>query len=86
MPQLGESSRQRSRKEPRLVSAAKLFEKACDDGLLPSCVQLGHLHQTGKGVAKDDEQAKKLFDKACKGGEQTGCKSLEPPKDAGKKK
>jgi len=54
--------------------------------MLPSCVHLGQLHQRGKGVDEDEEEAKKLFEQACKGGEQAGCEALKSPQSPSKTK
>lgn len=59
------------------VRAAKLFEKACDNGNLDGCNNLGVLLKTGAdGVEPDLERALLLYQKACDGKEMFGCGNL----------
>ena len=41
--------------------AAKIWQKACESGEARGCVRLGFLHQSGKGVEKDDAKASLYF-------------------------
>jgi TPR repeat protein len=60
----------------RFAEAKPLFEKACDGGDLPGCVQLGELYESGYGVTQDHSQARMFFQKACDGKEMLGCTRL----------
>jgi len=52
--------------------ARDAYEKACDQGILPSCASLGSLFQD----AGDNDNARKYFQEACDGGVAEGCDLL----------
>ena len=52
--------------------ARDAYQKACDQGILPSCASLGSLYQD----AGDSGKARKYFQKACDGGVAEGCDLL----------
>ena len=56
--------------------AAELFKKACDDGNICGCNNLGAMYEKGFGVEKNEQKAVELFKKACDGGEMRGCFNL----------
>jgi ribosomal protein L32 len=49
--------------------ARKVYQKACDQEILPSCASLGSLYQD----ARDSGNARKYFQKACDGGVAEAC-------------
>ena len=57
-------------------TAAKHFEKTCDDGYIDSCSVLGMLYMDGQGVKQDYHKAAKLFEKACNGENIESCSVL----------
>ena len=61
---------------PEAVHGAALFRKACNNGFLYACGDLGELFVEGVGVPKDPVAATLLFRKACDGGEATGCHAI----------
>jgi hypothetical protein len=56
--------------------ARDAYEKACDQGILPSCASLGSLFQD----AGDGDHARKYFQEACDGGVAEGCDLLRGAK------
>jgi hypothetical protein len=56
--------------------ARDAYEKACDQGILPSCASLGSLFQD----AGDGDNARKYFQEACDGGVAEGCDLLRGAK------
>lgn len=42
------------------------YKKACDNGSMNGCINLGILYFTGEGVKQNPKKAKKLFVRACK--------------------
>jgi hypothetical protein len=52
--------------------ARDAYQRACDQGTLPSCASLGSLYQD----AGDSDNARKYFQKACKGGVTEACEFL----------
>jgi hypothetical protein len=52
--------------------ARDAYQRACDQGTLPSCASLGSLYQD----AGDNSNARKYFQKACDGGVAEGCDLL----------
>ena len=56
---------------------AAALEKACDDGSLRDCSNLGAIYMVGKGdVAKDEARAVALYKRACDGRDMAGCSNL----------
>jgi hypothetical protein len=49
--------------------ARDVYQKACDQGILPSCASLGTLYQD----AGNSDEARKYFNKACLGGVTEAC-------------
>jgi TPR repeat protein len=49
--------------------ARDAYQKACDQGILPSCASLGSLYQD----AGNSDEARKYFNKACLGGVTEAC-------------
>ncbi|WP_298946470.1 tetratricopeptide repeat protein [uncultured Campylobacter sp.] len=56
--------------------AAKLWQKACDEGDAGGCSGLGALYEYGKGVRQDYQKAVQFYQKACDGGVDVSCFSL----------
>jgi TPR repeat protein len=66
------------REDPEAVT---LLQSACDQQILPACVQLAsHFERKAKGQAKDDTdfkvEANSLYVKACDGGNPEACSKL----------
>jgi hypothetical protein len=62
--------------QKQYVEAKPLFEMACKNGELESCVYLGVLYENGIGADVDLPQAHLLYKKACDGGDMAGCNNL----------
>ncbi|OAF05383.1 hypothetical protein AYJ54_00280 [Bradyrhizobium centrolobii] len=58
------------------TDAMAAWRKAADKGSSAAMVELGVLHATGSGVAKDEAQARKLFEKAAQAGNPRGVSNL----------
>lgn len=56
--------------------ALSAWRKAADKGSTAAMVEIGAMHASGAGVAKDDEQARKLFQRAADAGNARGIASL----------
>ena len=56
--------------------ARLLFQKACDNGNMAGCNNLGTLFNKGLGVAQDPAQARLFYGKACEGGIEGACTLL----------
>lgn len=56
--------------------AAKLYEKACDEGDMQGCYNLGAMHENERGVKYDMQKAVSLYEKACNGDNVYGCYNL----------
>jgi TPR repeat protein len=59
-----------------MQKANQLYKRACDNGDMRGCRNLGISYHYGTGVAKDQKKAKQLYKKACDGGDKRGCKYL----------
>lgn len=59
-----------------LDKAVRLYQKACDSGVMFGCIQLGIFYQYGRGVTEDLSKAAQLYKKVCDGGEMLGCDLL----------
>ena len=57
--------------------AFESFKKACDDGNMRACHNLGVMYEKGNGVEKNEQKAVELYKKACDGGEMLGCRGLD---------
>nr|WP_314239031.1 hypothetical protein [uncultured Campylobacter sp.] len=53
--------------------AARLYQKACDEGWALGCSNLGVLYADGQGVKQNFPTAKQYYGKACDLGLQLGC-------------
>jgi hypothetical protein len=53
--------------------AADLYGRACEQGELRGCVNLGVLLEAGTGVNRDPERARELYARACDGGQALAC-------------
>jgi TPR repeat protein len=62
-----------NRQVPEAVAA---WRKAADKGSTSAMVELGVLHGTGSGVARDEAQARKLFERAALAGNPRGISNL----------
>ena len=62
-----------NRQMPEAIAA---WRKAADKGSSSAMVELGVLYGIGKGVAKDDAQARKLFERAAEAGTPRGVTNL----------
>src|SRR5258708_11721009 len=60
----------------QLPEAIGAWRKAADKGSSTAMVELGVLYGTGKGVAKDEAQARKLFERAAEAGNPRGVTNL----------
>ena len=56
--------------------AFESFKKACDDGNMRACHNLGVMYEKGNGVEKNEQKAVELYKKVCDGGEMFGCHNL----------
>ena len=56
------------------TKAKELFGKACNNGNIKGCYNLGFMFSNGDGVRQDKRKAKELYSKACDGGNMAGCK------------
>lgn len=56
-----------------LAFAARLFQRACDQGHAPACNNLGLAYQHAEGVPQDYELAMSSFERACSSGFAEGC-------------
>ena len=63
-------------KDGNITKAKKLYKKACKNGRMRACTNLGILYFTGDGVEKNHKKAKKLFVKACKKHYSRACYQL----------
>lgn len=59
--------------EDQLALAARMFQRACDEGHAAACNNLGLAHQTGEGVPVDYERARTAFQRACSDGIAEAC-------------
>jgi TPR repeat protein len=59
--------------EDQLVLAARMFQRACDQGHAAACNNLGLAHQSGEGVPVDHERARTAFQRACSEGIADAC-------------
>lgn len=57
-------------------TAAARYKSACDGGNASACANLGHLYQTGQGVAKDNAEASRYYKSACDEGVAGACTNL----------
>jgi TPR repeat protein len=62
-----------NRQMPEAIAA---WRRAADKGSTSAMVELGVLHGTGSGVAKDEAQARKLFQRAAEAGNPRGVSNL----------
>jgi uncharacterized protein len=60
----------------QVTEAVAAWRKAADKGSTSAMVELGVLHGTGAGVAKDEAQARKLFERAAQAGNPRGVSNL----------
>jgi TPR repeat protein len=60
----------------RYTEAFSSYQKACSEGMMLGCRNLGELYHEGLGVEKDFGKAQQCFAKACDGGNMWGCNSL----------
>jgi len=51
----------------------KHIKKACDNGYMKSCLNVGALYIGGRGVEQDYFKAIEYYEKACDGGNMEGC-------------
>ena len=57
-------------------TAAKYYTKACDDGVIEGCFNLGVMYADGEGVKQNYNKAATLFAMACDGGIAGACNNL----------
>jgi TPR repeat protein len=57
--------------------AAKWYRKAAEQGYLSAQLELGRMHEIGRGVTKDTTEAAKWYRKAAEQGSKRGEKSLK---------
>jgi hypothetical protein len=57
---------------PDVDTARKIYQKACDQGILSSCASLGIMYQDDHKYT----EARKYFKQACDGGVKEGCEYL----------
>jgi TPR repeat protein len=60
----------------QVAEAIAAWRKAADKGSTSAMVELGVLHGTGAGAAKDEAQARKLFERAAAAGNPRGISNL----------
>jgi TPR repeat protein len=57
----------RKLQDPSLdARAAQLYQRACDIGHTPSCIDLGKMYLDGVGVPQDRDHARRLFIRGCR--------------------
>ncbi|MFA6197283.1 MAG: tetratricopeptide repeat protein [Sulfurimonas sp.] len=56
--------------------AMELHTKACNDGNMHACIELGIQYASGDGVKQDTRKAKGFFVEACKARYSKGCYNL----------
>jgi len=56
-----------------IIKAVQLYSKACNNGILEACNNLGNFYEDGDGVEQSYEKAIELYLKACNGGLKVGC-------------
>jgi TPR repeat protein len=59
-----------------LARAAAVFEAACDEGSLPSCVAFAEMLENGDGVEAQPERARGVYAQACDEGSTLACDRL----------
>ncbi|MEZ4400519.1 MAG: hypothetical protein R3B06_10900 [Kofleriaceae bacterium] len=62
--------------DDRPADGARLFARACADGLPSACTSLGFAHYTGQGAPWDVGQARALYRAACDDGDEFACTNL----------
>jgi len=62
--------------EDKLISTSERYTKACENGNMNGCMDLGVLYFTGGSVEEDHEKAKELFTVACKNKHAKACYHL----------
>jgi TPR repeat protein len=62
--------------EAKSIPVSELYAKACENGNMNRCVDLGVLYFTGGDVEEDHEKAEKLFAMACKNKNSKACYHL----------
>ena len=67
----------------QLSEAAGAYRKAADKGSTAAMVELGVLLGTGKGVARNEAEARKLFERAAEAGNPRGVTNLAAIANAG---
>ena len=67
----------------QLPEAAGAYRKAADKGSTAAMVELGVLLGTGKGVARNEAEARKLFERAAEAGNPRGVTNLAAIANAG---
>jgi len=61
--------------------SSALMQKACENGHMRACWNLGLFYSNGRGVNHDKQKALSLYKTACDGGNAQGCTSYEIFKD-----
>src|SRR5216684_3262606 len=67
------TTRKRRSSPRKRVSAAQLFQRACDAGDATGCDYLGDMYALGRGVGKDKARGNLLYQKACQFGGAHAC-------------
>ena len=62
--------------DDRPADAARLFARACDDGLAAACTSLGFAHYAARGAPWDPGRARALYQRSCDLGDAWGCANL----------
>jgi hypothetical protein len=57
----------------RYAQAIPLYQRACDEGEMESCRNLGVIYEQGQGVPRSKWRALELYRKACQGGNTASC-------------
>ncbi|MBT3280545.1 MAG: sel1 repeat family protein [Campylobacteraceae bacterium] len=63
-------------KKGNIKLASEHYTKGCKDGDPYSCIELGKLYASGKGIKLKTKKAKKIFTKYCKKGYTGSCYQL----------
>ncbi|MBK9033346.1 MAG: sel1 repeat family protein [Myxococcales bacterium] len=58
------------------ADAARLFERACTDGLAAACTSLAFAHYAARGAPWDPGRARALYQRGCDLGDPWGCANL----------
>jgi TPR repeat protein len=59
------------------AAITRIFDGACNAGVMVGCNDLAYMFRSGRAGKKDAAKARELFDKACRGGFQVACENAK---------